>query len=262
MHQETARDAATASFTSLAGRVPPQPRSETAVEISCSLDAEGRIRDISDNIEALYGWSRDAMIGRLFLDFVHPDDREAAYNSYRLRIAGQAHPAEQRRFLRPDGSSVDMSWSLLWMKLEQVCHCIGRTVDPARTGAANPIPDRIDAIGRLSGKVAHDFNNLLTVMLGCSEALASEIQFPRHRKLAELTLRAARRGRELTQRLLAVGQRQPLAPLAFDAHRLLVKLTPSIANIAGQQTRLDIVPGTDIRPVFADPAQTETALLN
>ncbi len=60
---------------------------------------------------------------------------------------------------------------------------------------------KMQAVGQLTGGVAHDFNNLLAVILGNAELLV--LGEGDAAELAEPILRAAERGGELTQRLLA-----------------------------------------------------------
>ena len=121
---------------------------------------------------------------------------------------------------------------------------------------------KMETIGQLSGGVAHDFNNLLTVVIGSSATLAEELSEPRHLRLAELILRAARQGGELTRQLLAFARRQPLAPRVIDINALLNDNAALIRRTLGADLDFSIVNTEDLRFVYADPAQTEAAILN
>ncbi len=69
---------------------------------------------------------------------------------------------------------------------------------------------KMEAVGQLTGGVAHDFNNLLAVILGNAELLSERLGAEDLQVAA--VMRAAERGAELTQRLLAFSRRQPLKP--------------------------------------------------
>lgn len=123
---------------------------------------------------------------------------------------------------------------------------------------------RLEAVGKLTGGIAHDFNNLLTIIIGNSEALNEGVQTldPAMAELAELSLRAALRGSDLTQQLLAFARRQPLEPQVIEPHRLITDVRPLIAKAINASIDLEIVTSAGGWRVFVDPAQLESAILN
>ena len=122
---------------------------------------------------------------------------------------------------------------------------------------------KMDALGRLSSGISHDFNNLLTVIIGNLLPLRDRIQDRELREeYVDPAIAAARRGSDLTRRLLTLARRQPLDPQPLyveDAIGDLVKILRSsipdtieiVASARGQA-----------QPAFVDPAQFEMALLN
>lgn len=123
---------------------------------------------------------------------------------------------------------------------------------------------RLEAVGKLTGGIAHDFNNLLTIIIGNSEAMQEGFQNvdPAVAELAELSLRAALRGSDLTQQLLAFARRQPLEPQVVEPHRLIREIQALIAKSIGPGIDLEIVAAGGGWRVFVDPAQLESAMLN
>ena len=123
---------------------------------------------------------------------------------------------------------------------------------------------RLEAVGKLTGGIAHDFNNLLTIIIGNSEALNEGVQTldPAMAELAELSLRAALRGSDLTQQLLAFARRQPLEPQVIEPHRLITDVRALIAKAINTSIDLEIVTSAGGWRVFVDPAQLESAILN
>ena len=70
---------------------------------------------------------------------------------------------------------------------------------------------KMEAIGQLAGGVAHDFNNLLTIILGNTGLLGASM--PREdgrQELLAATEKAARRGAELTRKMLGFSRRTTL----------------------------------------------------
>ena len=124
---------------------------------------------------------------------------------------------------------------------------------------------RMDSLGQLTGGVAHDFNNLLTVILGNAELLAEaetgELP-PQAREMVEMIGNAARRGAEMTQRLLTFARKQTLEPEPTDLNLLLRQRASMLERALGEQVRLTQVPGEALWPAMVDTGRLEAALLN
>jgi CheY-like chemotaxis protein len=121
----------------------------------------------------------------------------------------------------------------------------------------------MDALGRLTAGVAHDFNNLLQAMMGSLELLLDDLaDRPESAEHGQIALRAARRGGELTHRLLAFSRQQVLIPRAVAAHELFDGVVSLIARTFGPNIVLLLSPIRDDLTVMADIAQLEAAILN
>lgn len=122
---------------------------------------------------------------------------------------------------------------------------------------------RLETVGQLTGGIAHDFNNLLTVISGnlqVLEELPGYAAEPMVQQLLGAAMRAARRGAELTGKLLAFSRRQVLQPTVIDAAALLHSLGDMLRRTLDQ--RIAIALDADEALCLADPVQLESALLN
>jgi signal transduction histidine kinase len=119
---------------------------------------------------------------------------------------------------------------------------------------------KMEAVGQLTGGVAHDFNNLLAVILGQAELLADRLgdDDPSLRGV----VRAATRGAQLTQRLLAFSRRQSLVPEAIDLNALVAGMMELLRRTLGETIEIELLPGAELWNTLADPGQVENALLN
>ena len=236
---------------------------ETSTDIICTLDAEGRFLEISENCRDLWRLPREALIGRSFLDLIVPEERGPTLQLYDPVARQPVRQAVRTNHLLPDGTIMPMSWSATWVEEAGVRHCVGRDMSEYNAMEARVHhAQRMDAIGQLTGGVAHDFNNLLTVMLGSCEAVALELDDPEQRQLMELALQAGERCAELTGQLLAFARRQTLAPQAFDLNERIAAAAPLIERTLGTGLEFSICASKNLRKAFADPLQTETAILN
>lgn len=122
---------------------------------------------------------------------------------------------------------------------------------------------KMDAVGQIAGGIAHDFNNLLMITLGNLELLLADHAVTGSSKvLAEKALKSSLRASDLTQKLLAVSRKQPLRPAVLDARDIVSDLAQMLHATLSERITLDIRVDSDLWPVFADPVQIETALLN
>src|SRR5215218_8282526 len=101
----------------------------------------------------------------------------------------------------------------------------------------------MEAVGQLTGGIAHDFNNLLTPIMGGLELIASRVEDPRLKRLAETALESTRRGAKLTGQLLAFSriQRIQMAPVAVNdvIARMHNLLRHALGGTIAIETRLD-----------------------
>jgi PAS domain S-box-containing protein len=122
---------------------------------------------------------------------------------------------------------------------------------------------KMEAVGQLTGGVAHDFNNLLTAVIGnidlAQERVAGDAAT--HRFL-ETALRAATRGSDLTNRLLAFSRRQPLAPFNLDVNQLILDCRLVLQRTIGAEVDIELFLRDDVWLVHVDANQLENALLN
>ena len=119
---------------------------------------------------------------------------------------------------------------------------------------------KMEAVGQLTGGVAHDFNNLLAVIIGNAEMLVEDLGDDD--PLPKAILRAARRGTELTQRLLAFSRRQPLDPQPVALDELVDGMFGMLRRTLGEAIEIVVAREPGLWPAMADAGQVENALLN
>jgi len=122
---------------------------------------------------------------------------------------------------------------------------------------------KMEAIGRLSSGISHDFNNLLTIILGNLRPLAARVADAELiTEMINPSLRAAKRGAELTRQLLTVARRQPLDARVVDVRDVFDGLRELIKPSLPSSIELNMVVEGRNHFVSVDPGQMENALLN
>ncbi len=122
---------------------------------------------------------------------------------------------------------------------------------------------KMEAVGQLTAGLAHDFNNLLAAVSGSLELLKRRAGAnAATARYVEVGLTATRRAAALTHRLLAFSRQQTLEPRVVDVHALVVNFEDLIQRTIGPAIALEVRSAPTLWPVYADPAQLESALLN
>ncbi|NLH80671.1 MAG: HAMP domain-containing protein, partial [Phyllobacteriaceae bacterium] len=125
--------------------------------------------------------------------------------------------------------------------------------------------EHLKAIGQLSGGLAHDFNNLLSIIIGnlatAREKYADVEGFAAYVEPAE---RAARRGADLTSRLLTFARRQPMRSETIEAACLLAEIGTLLRRSLPHTVDilLDAEGGRHDFWIVADHVQMERAVVN
>ena len=122
---------------------------------------------------------------------------------------------------------------------------------------------RLEAVGLLTAGIAHDFNNLLTVVSCNIELLQSTLEpvDARRQRFLAAALKACDRGVALTKRLLGFARREPVDPRSVNVNEVVAN-TLELPWQAGDDLAHEFRLAADVWPVYVDPEQLSTALLN
>lgn len=118
---------------------------------------------------------------------------------------------------------------------------------------------KMETVGQLTGGIAHDFNNLLSIIIGNADMI-EEVEGVQ--KQVKTIIRAATRGAELTQSLLAFSRKQVLKPKVMKLDEQLVTMLAMLPRTLGESVIINTRSDAHLWSCFADPGQVENVLLN
>jgi two-component system cell cycle sensor histidine kinase/response regulator CckA len=171
---------------------------------------EGRVAYANAAVLAALGIaSRDGIVGRPVLEFIHPDDRARAAAALDLYAAGQPggreSAAEELRVIRADGSPLFVDFRGVAVAFDGAPAVLefGRDVtERRRLEARLALADRMSSLGTLAAGIAHEINNPVSYALAnvgfVAEALAPLLAGADPSEAQEVSdaLREARQGIE------------------------------------------------------------------
>ena len=122
---------------------------------------------------------------------------------------------------------------------------------------------KMQAVGQLTGGIAHDFNNLLAIVMGNLQLLGERVSGDaKAREYLDDALWSAKRGGELTHRLLAFARKQPLKPAVIDLNDVVRGMTDLLRRTLGASIRIEESLAPNLWKAFADRGELERALVN
>lgn len=242
-----------------------EQRLRAAVESAPSgllmIDEGGRIVLVNREVERLFGYSREELLGKpvdllVPTEFahIHPRYRKGFVAEPKVRRMGAGRDLYGRR---KDGSQVAVEIGLTPVVTAEGVFILSAIVDisarieaeTARRKLEEELrqAQKLEAVGTLAGGIAHDFRNILNGIIGYAELLHGEVG--RRPDGAAMTqdirelLTFAHRGRDLVERILTFSRRgtphrQPLSlqNQVPEVVRLLRATLPSSIDI---QVKMD-----------------------
>lgn len=120
----------------------------------CVVDRNGFFLYISPAGHDVFGREPASMLGRSMLDFMHPDDHARTLSAAADVMAGQPLRNFHNRYLRADGSVVDLLWSARWFEDEQLRIAVARDVTELKQAEALLVElARIDPLTGLANRL-------------------------------------------------------------------------------------------------------------
>jgi PAS domain S-box-containing protein len=214
----------------------------TFLPIGLLVELRGRVGYVNPAVHELLGHAEArSMIGKLVLDFVHPDDRQAWTESVIRTATNSPIGPHEARLVRRDGSCVSIEVFMIPLAFEGQTATLSVIRDLTTQKAAQRDRDlltrgeRLRSLGQLANGVAHDLNQSLAMVLGYGELALRGLHHDEPdigllREQVEVVVRAARDGGETVKRLLAFGRNREKTQM--DS----VELADVLGNVA-QLTR-------------------------
>jgi PAS domain S-box-containing protein len=241
---------------------------EIAVEGIWIVNTNGKTTFVNDRMAAILGYSKEEMLGRVFLDFIDPEDVDRARLGFEPAKNPNPNPEPHEfRFYRKDGSVVWLDVTVAAMVdaagLSGVLAMCTDVTERKHSEQRLRQAGKLESLGILAGGVAHDFNNLLTGIMGNASLVLQGLEpDSRFREMLQGVMSASEHAARLTRQLLTYagrdqGKLQPLN-MAVAARELLPLLSASIPKTVQISQKLD----DGVPVVQANRAQLQQVMMN
>jgi PAS domain S-box-containing protein len=107
-----------------------------STDLLCVADFNGFLKRVNPAFERVLGYSREEVVSEPFMNFVHPDDREATLGEYASVLSGGESLEFENRWRCHDGSYRWLQWATATDRDADLIYAIARDVTKAKQTAA------------------------------------------------------------------------------------------------------------------------------
>ena len=185
---------------------------DNSQDVICTVSEEGCFVRLNAACEQLWGYKPSELVGRPYSTLVHPEDQlKTAEASKRLMETGKLTDFVNR-YVRKDGSIVDVLWSATWSKKDKIIFCVAHDVtDRARIEKAlreaKEEADRANhAKSDFLSRMSHELRTPLNSILGFSQLLDRQSPTETQRNRIRYILGAGRHLLNLINEVLDISR--------------------------------------------------------
>jgi diguanylate cyclase (GGDEF)-like protein/PAS domain S-box-containing protein len=217
---------------------------DLARDLLCTASFDGYLTHLNGAWQSCLGWSREELMSRPFLDFVHPDDRNRTEAESALAVSGDGTARFINRYRAKDGAWRWIEWSSWIDPDRQAIHAAARDVtdqlaaDAARREAEERFRRAFDDSATGMGVIGVD-DERREVMLDANESLARILGIPRDHLIGSRALAeridpahapAVARGMEQLMRGADAVHRNEYRVMRQDGARIWLDMTASLVR--------------------------------
>lgn len=105
---------------------------DQSLDLICTINKEGRFLEVSRASVMILGYTPEELIGRKYIDLVHPDDVESTHKISSFIRKGNEEKGFTNRYVKKDGKIVQLIWSVKWSEEEEQSYCVAKDVTHLR----------------------------------------------------------------------------------------------------------------------------------
>jgi PAS domain S-box-containing protein len=164
---------------------------DNSQDVICTVSEDGRFLSVNAACEELWGYTAKELQGRPYIELVFPEDRPTTEAAAKNLLATGKITDFVNRYVRKDGTLVDVLWSATWSAKDRIMFCVAHDVtdrlriEKALRDAKEEADRANHAKSDFLSRMSHELRTPLNSILGFGQLLdrqsPTETQRPRVR---------------------------------------------------------------------------------
>ncbi len=199
-------------------------------------------------------------------DLVHPDDLPTLKRRAMARLRGEKPLSEYEfRVINKKGEVLNALGSFSSIQFNGKPAILGEVMNITRLKKLErqlQQVQKMETIGRFTAGIAHDFNNILGAIMPGAELIAEDPTNTENKERATIIFNMAKRGAELTQRLLSFARIGMIDKKVLDLKQVILDNQNILLNAVRPSVQLQFKFAEPIPNIEGDPNQLLQMILN
>ena len=207
---------------------------DNSLDVICTVDEKGRFLTLNAACEQLWGYTPAELIGREYIQFVAPEDRERTLATESALTETGKLTDFVNHYIRKDGTKVAVLWSATWSDTERTFFAVAHDVTERAKmeGALKEAKEEADraneAKSEFLSRMSHELRTPLNAILGFSQLLERQNPTPRQQNRIQHVINAGRHLLGLINEVLDISR--------IEAGRIQLSLEPVCVVEAIEET--------------------------
>jgi two-component system, cell cycle sensor histidine kinase and response regulator CckA len=232
-------------------------------------DAGGKNVYINPRWQQISGLSVEESLGDIWLQAIHPDDRQPAIESWQQTLSQRESWVSEHRLLTPQGETrwVRTLVSPMYSPQGQFLGHVGTAEDITEKKQLETQflrAQRLESLGTMASGIAHDLNNVLTPILGIVELLPLKVpdMDEQTQQLLQILSTNTHRGADLVKQILSFTRGVEGKPTPTQVSHLLWEINKIIRQTFSKTIKLSMELPQDLRLIAADATALHQVFMN
>jgi PAS domain S-box-containing protein len=185
---------------------------DNSQDVICTIDESGRFVTMNQASETLWGYAPSELIGRRYMELVHPEDCAETERAAADILANGKVVDFVNRYVRKDGSSVNVLWSASWSASKKMLFCVAHDItertriEAALREAKNEADRANQAKSEFLSRMSHELRTPLNAILGFGQLLERQNPTVQQRARVEHITSAGRHLLNLINEVLDISR--------------------------------------------------------